>query len=357
MKTVAIADAFLAERYYRDCFKAFSDFPLEAVPFFGLPERHGMRDAARRIEVEGPDAVELPEELYESAEGAEVIMSHLCPVNAAMIGRAKGLRIILSNRGGLENIDLEAATRRGIPVLHNPAHNANSVAELTLGLMLAETRNIARTHERLMRGEWKERFRNAGQVYEIAGRTVGIVGFGNIGRRVAKKLSAFDCRILVCDPFVPADDPDLGRYGCEYAALPKLLAESDIVTLHARSKSLVLDRDDFRAMKKGAYFINTARPHLIDGAALYECLRDGRLMGAAFDVFPTEPIPGDDPILALDNVTLTNHRGGDTENCYSDSPAMLLREARTYFSGGAPKFLANRAGLEARGVHTAPHNA
>ena len=347
MKTIAIADAFLPERYYRSCFGAFPDFSLQAVPFFGLPERHGMRDTARRIEVEGPDAVELPEELYAGVEGAEAIMSHLCPVNARMIERARGLRIILSNRGGLENIDIEAATRRGIPVLHNPAHNANSVAELTLGLMLAETRNIARTHSCLMRGEWKERFHNAGQVYEIAGRTVGIVGFGNIGRRVAKKLSAFDCRILVCDPFVPADDPDLERYGCECAALPKLLAESDIVTLHARSKSLVLGRDDFFAMKKGAYFINTARPHLIDSAAVYECLRDGRLMGAAFDVFPTEPLPEDDPLLALDNVTLTNHRGGDTENCYSDSPAMLLREARAYFAGGEPKFFANKARLPA----------
>jgi len=345
MKTVAIADAFLPERYYRSCFGAFPDFSLRAVPFFGLPERHGMRDTARRIEVEGPDAVELPEELYASVEGAEAIMSHLCPVNARMIEHAKGLRIILSNRGGLENIDLEAATRRGIPVLHNPAHNANSVAELTLGLMLAETRNIARTHSCLMRGEWKERFHNASQVYEIAGRTVGIVGFGNIGRRVAKKLSAFDCRILVCDPFVPADDPDLERYGCEYVALPKLLAESDIVTLHARSKSLVLGRGDFFTMKKGAYFINTARPHLIDSAAAYECLRDGRLMGAAFDVFPTEPIPEDDPLLALDNVTLTNHRGGDTENCYSDSPAMLLREARAYFAGGEPNFFANKSRL------------
>jgi D-3-phosphoglycerate dehydrogenase len=347
MKTIAIADAFMPERYYRSCFGAFPDFRLEAVPFFGLPERHGMRDTARRIEVEGPEAVELPEEIYASVEEAEAIMSHLCPVNALMIERAKGLKIILSNRGGLENIDLEAATRRGIPVLHNPAHNANSVAELTLGLMLAETRNIARTHGCLMRGEWRERFRNAGQVYEIAGRTVGIVGFGNIGRRVAKKLSAFDCRIIVSDPFVSADDPDLGRYGCEYAALPRLLAESDIITLHARSKSVVLRRDDFLAMKRGAYFINTARPHLIDGAAAYECLRDGRLMGAAFDVFPTEPIPEDDPLLSLENVTLTNHRGGDTENCYSDSPAMLLREARAYFAGGEPKFFANKARLSA----------
>lgn len=357
MKTVAIADAFLPERYYRSCFGAFPDFSPLAVPFFGLPERHGMRETARRIEVEGPDAVDLPEEIYASVEDAEAIMSHLCPVNARMIERARGLRVIMSNRGGLENIDLQAATRRGIPVLHNPAHNANSVAELTLGLMLAETRNIARTHACLMRGEWRERFRNAGQVYEIAGRTVGIVGFGNIGRRVAKKLSAFDCRILVCDPFVAADDPDLARFGCEYVGLAALLAESDIVTLHARSKSLVLGRDDFLAMKKGAYFINTARPHLIDGAAAYECLRDGRLMGAAFDVFPAEPIPEDDPLLALDNVTLTNHRGGDTENCYSDSPATLLHEARAYFAGGQPKFLANKAGLAAAGAQSTPHNA
>jgi D-3-phosphoglycerate dehydrogenase / 2-oxoglutarate reductase len=345
MRTIAVADAFLLEHYYRSCFDAFPDFRLDNVLFFGKPDRLEMRDIARKIEREGPDSVALPEGLEERVENAEVLMTHLCPINSRLMERARNLKIILSNRGGLENIDLEAASRRGIPVLHNPAHNANSVAELTIGLMIAEMRNIARTHSCLMGGVWRERFRNAHQVFEISGKTVGIVGFGNIGRRVARKLAVFDCTVLVCDPYLPEDDPEVALYGCAKTDLATLLSSSDVVTLHARSDDLILGRKEIGWMKRGAYFINTARPHLIDNDAMYESLREGRLMGAAFDVFLTEPIGAEEPYIRLDNVTLTNHRGGDTENCYSDSPAMLLREARNYFDGKAPKYFANKSSI------------
>lgn len=345
MKTIAIADAFMKEAYYRNCFAAFPGYTLAGVPFFGAPDRYDVRGLARRIELEGPDAAEPPEAVYDHIGDAEVLMSHLCPISARLLSRAKRLKIILSNRGGLENIDIAAATALGIPVLHNPAHNANSVAELTIGLILSEMRNIARTHGKLMRGEWCENFHNAGAVYEICGKTVGIIGFGNIGRRVARKLTVFDCAVLVCDPFIADDDPDLVRYGCTRTDLNTLLGTADIITLHARANEVVLGPAQIARMKEGAYFINTARPHLIDGDAVYRRLKDGALMGAAFDVFPTEPIPAGEPLLTLENVTLTNHRGGATENCYMDSPAMLLRHADAYFAGGEPPFFANRDAL------------
>ncbi|MDL2318693.1 2-hydroxyacid dehydrogenase [Eubacteriales bacterium OttesenSCG-928-A19] len=348
MKTLAIADAFMKEDYYRDCFARFPEYTLEEVLFFGDTDRYAMRPICRRLEREGADAVPPPEALYDLVGEAEVLMSHLCPINARVIERAKNLKIILSNRGGLENIDLEAATARGIPVLHNPAHNANSVAELTIGLMIAEMRNLARTHALLMRGEWCEKFHNTGAVFEIAGKTVGLIGFGNIGKRVARKLAAFDCTVLVSDPFIPKDTPELEAYGCTMVDLATLLRTSDIISLHARSEDLILGAAEIAEMKPGAYFINTARPHLIDNAAITERLRSGALMGGAFDVFVTEPIPPDEPLLRLDNVTLTNHRGGATENCYMDSPAMLLRGAETYFAGGMPDFFANAKALGAK---------
>jgi len=347
LKTVIVSDAFMHEEYYRRCFEKYPQYEIVSSLFFGTADRLSMRDPIHNMERNGPDTLEPPAGLYDAVEDADVLMVHVCPVNRRVLERAKRLKVIMTNRGGLENIDVKAATELGIPVLHNPAHNANSVAELTICLMLAEMRNVARTHANMMQHKWVEHYHNAGQVHEIAGSVVGIIGFGNIGRRVARKLSVFDCsRILVYDKYVPADDPDLARYGCEFVDLETLLKESDIVTLHVRSDECVLFREHFDLMKPTAYFINSARSHLVDNQALYENLRDGKLMGAAFDVYPHEPIRPDEPYASLDNTTLSNHRGGDTENCYSDSPAALLREYEKMRAGETPRFWANKRELE-----------
>lgn len=350
MKVVAVADAFLKEEYYRACFAQAEGFTLDRVLFFGLPERGEMRPVNHKIERGGPYAVEPPQELYEAVRDAEALMVHMCPVTAKVMDSAPNLKIILLNRGGTENVDVEAATQRGIAVLHNPAHNANSVAELTVALMLSETRNLARTHRNLMEGKWVEHYHNAGHVFELRGRTVGLLGYGNIGPLVAKKLMAFDCDVRAWDPFIPADKPELARYQCRLVDKETAL-ESDIVSLHIRSDELVITREDIAHLKQGCYFINTARPHLIDNQALYEALRDGRVMGAAFDVYMQEPIAPENPYLTLDNVTLSNHRGGVTENCYSDSPAFLLEQAKIYFAGGEPKFFLNGKALAAQAAH------
>ncbi len=342
MLTIAVADAFLKEEYYRACFSKHPEYQLGQVLYFGAPDRASMRDPIHMIERGGPDAVEPPEDLYRAVEEAQVLMVHLCPVNRRVIERAKNLKIILLNRGGTENVDLQAAAEHGVAVLNNPAHNANSVAELTLGLMLSEMRNLARTHASLVEGRWQEHFHNSGKVYEIAGKTVGIIGFGNIGRRVARKLTVFDANVLVYDKYVSPDESDIKKYGCTFVDLDTLLAASDIITLHVRSDDMVLDRDALQKIKPGAYFINTARPHLIDNDAMVALLKSGHVEGAAFDVFLREPIDPDEPYIQLDNVTLSNHRGGDTVNCYADSPSMLMVQANRYFAGERPNFFANR---------------
>ena len=341
MKAIAVADAFMKEEYYRECFAQFPEYELCRVLFFGGEDRFNMRDTVHSIERNGPDAVEPPTELYDAIEDADILMVHLCPVNSRLLDRARNLKAILLNRGGTENVDLKAAAEHGVAVLNNPAHNANSVTELTLGLMISEMRNLARTHSNLMQGKWVEHYSNASSVYEIAGKTVGIIGFGNIGRRVARKLTVFDCNVLVYDKYVSADDPDLAKYNCRFVDLDTLLRSSDIVTLHVRSDDLVLGSEDLFKLKKGAYFINTARPHLIDNQAMWELLNSHHLAGAAFDVYMQEPIAPDEPYIQLDNVTLANHRGGDTVNCYSDSPAMLLKQVNRYFNSEAPEFFAN----------------
>lgn len=334
MKLTAVADVFIKEEYYREGTAQYPEFELIGTPFFGVNDRTQMRETVRLIETGGPTACAPPAALSALIEETEVLMVHLCPVSEVLLERANKLKLILTNRGGTENIDLAAASARGIPVLANPAHNANAVAEYTVGLILGEMRNIGRAHAALKAGEWRERFPNSGAIWELRGQTVGLIGFGTIARLVARKLQGFDCRVLVCDPFVAADDPELAQYGCPKVELDELLAASDVVSIHARSSGKpLLGEDELARMKPSAYLINTARAHLVDYDALARALTAGALRGAALDVFPAEPVPADHPLLALDCVTLTNHRGGDTVNSYADSPAMLFAEARKLFAG------------------------
>lgn len=342
MKAIAVSDAFVTEMDYRNAFQMFPDMELIQVPFFGIADRQQMRDVVHTIERGGPEALEPPEELLDKIGEAEVLMVHLCPVPRKLLEKAPKLRYILTNRGGIENIDVAAATELGIEVLSNPAHNANAVAEYTVALLLAETRNITRADRGLRQGVWREKFPNSGRIFEISGATVGLIGFGTIARLVARKLSMFSCNILVHDMYVPADDPEAAQYGCSFVSMEELLARSDVVSLHARSETVILDAERLERMKPGAYLINTARPHLIDNDYLRKMLHEGRLSGAALDVFMNEPLGLDDPFLQLDNVTLSNHRGGDTVNSYSDSPAMLLRELQKLLQGQVPRFWVNR---------------
>ena len=335
MKLTAVADVFIKEEYYQDAIAKYPEYTCLGIPYFGVNDRTQMREIVHLIETKGVEACEPPAELWELIEQTEVLMVHLCPVNERLLEKAKNLKLILVNRGGTENIDIAAATARGIPVLSNPAHNANAVAEFTIGLLIAEMRNIARGHAGLKNGEWRECFPNSGVIWELCGQTIGLIGFGTIARLVARKLQGFDCSVIVYDPYVAEQDPDLVKYSCRKVELNELLATADVVSLHARSSGdkPLLGREELAIVKPSAYLINTARAYLVDYDALYAALRDGRLRGAALDVFPSEPVSPDHPLLTLDNVTLTNHRGGDTVNSYSDSPAMLFAEAHKLFAG------------------------
>ena len=341
-KILAISDLFVTTAYYEKCFAAHPDYELQVIQF-GSNDLLEMRDKFHRIERHGPDEVEIPEELYTAIEDADVLMVHISPVPAKLIAKAKKLRAVLSNRGGLENIAVDELTKRGIPLFNNPAHNTNGVAELAIGLMVAETRNVARASMGLKNGVWREDYPNKLDGWELKGRTVGIVGFGNIGHRVAEMLQVFGCKVLVNDIYYDPDDEMLATLPIKCVDLPTLMRESDIVTLHARNTEVILNRELLSMMQPHAYFINTARAHMVDYDALYELLRDGKIMGAALEVHPVEPLPADYPFLKLDNVTLTTHRGGATVNAYADSPEMLLVDYARYLEGKKPRFFVNPA--------------
>jgi D-3-phosphoglycerate dehydrogenase len=245
----------------------------------------------------------------------------------------------MSCRGGLENIDVQAATDHNVIVSNNPAHNANAVAEFTIGLILAETRNICRSNYALKNGEWRKTYPNtATDIKEMTDMTVGIVGYGSIGRLVAYKLSVFGCRILVADPFLKECKEDY----VTLVPMDELLAQADIVTLHARSNGAVMTDREFGLMKQNSYLINTARPYLVDFEAFLRAMDSGKLLGAAFDVFETEPVIPE-AYRKYDNITITNHLGGLTINSYSDAPGFAAANYFDFISGkGDLKFWVNR---------------
>lgn len=340
MKFLIATDHFIRPEHYEELFAKFPEHTIKMV-FYGADDRIIMRDMFHEVEVNGPDAVEIPQEMYDEVDDADVIITHICPIPSKLIEKGKKLRAILVNRGGLENIAVAAATARNIPILNNPAHNANAVAEFTVSVIIAEGRNLARSHYGIMNGEWIEKYSNYGKIWELRGKTVGLIGFSSIGRLVAEKLSSFGCKIIATDIKYDPEDEFIKRYNIEMVDLPTLMKRSDCVSLHARAKGCILDKEMFSLMKPTAIFINTARAYMVDYDALYEVLRDKKIMGAALDVFPSEPITADNKFLTLDNVTFTSHRAGDTVNAYSDSPAMLMEDYALYLAGKKPRFFVN----------------
>lgn len=281
-----------------------------------------------QVEKFGPDAGRPPVQLTEAVKQAEIIITHHTPLNAALI-RTSTASFIGVCRAGTENIDVGAASEKGIKVMKTMGRNAEAVSDFTLALMLAELRNLARGHAALAQGEWRKRYVNSAFTGDMSQKVVGLIGFGYIARLVAQKLAGFHVRILVYDPYVSAGR--LQEFGVEPASLEALCRESDFISIHARlspDTSGLIGREAFSWMKPTAYLINTARAGLIDEAALLDALQEKRIGGAALDVFWTEPLPQNHPLLLLDNVTLTPHLAGATNDTFRMTPYLLLKELK-----------------------------
>lgn len=247
-------------------------------------------------------------ELAKLVADVDGVILGLDAMTAAVIDQAKQLRVISRYGVGVDTVDVAAATRRGIVVTTTPGANSIAVAELTMALMLALARSIP-YHDRLVRqGKWTRV-----QGLELYGSTLGIVGLGRIGREVARRAAGLGLRILFYDPIPPTPD-SLVDLKVEPCPLEALLSTSDVVSLHLPlddSSRHMIDRQALERMKPGALLINTARGGLVDEQALYEALVQGKLAGAACDVFAKEP-PGDSPLLTLDNFIATPHIGSTT---------------------------------------------
>ncbi|ELY56033.1 phosphoglycerate dehydrogenase [Natronococcus amylolyticus DSM 10524] len=251
------------------------------------------------------------EALISSLENKEVLFTtSRLPVTRQVLTEVTGLRLVAKIGTGLDSIDLGAAAANDVTVVYTPGLNARSVAEHALSLLLAVNRNVILGQRTLEAGGWRDSMPTS---QPVAGKTVGIIGFGNVGSRVAGLLSGFDVDILTYDPYIHEIDTQIT--GAERASLEKLLTSSDAVIVTAElteETCRMIDREALELMSERATLVNTARGPVVDQEALIEAIRDGTIAGAGLDVFETEPLPSDSSLHEYDNIVVTPHIGAST---------------------------------------------
>jgi len=345
MKLLAISDTYIPQEFMQQGFAGLKELGVELeVRRWEHPRLIDLQEANLAIEQGGPEAVTLPPEVTDNLADFDIVSVQFTPIGRSFIEAAESLNVIAVLRGGTENVDVDFATRRRISVLNTPGRNARAVAECTLGMILAEIRNIARAHGCLKNGQWRRSFSNSDAIPELCEKTVGLVGYGAVGRLVAGYLRVLGSRIIACDPYCSGDPAP-----AELVDLETLMRESDVVSIHARltgETHHLIGRRELAWMKPGAILVNTARSGLVDEEALVQTLSERRIMGAALDVFDTEPLPPDHPLVRLDNVTITPHLAGSTIDAFRNSPKLMAQHLRRMFRGERPLPIVN--GVEPR---------
>ncbi len=284
--------------------------------------------------------------LEEAVRGADVIVGDFTfrlPIDARVAEAARGCRLIQQPSIGYQHIDLEATRRAGIPVANVGAANAVGVAEHAVMFMLCLLKKALYFHAKTAAGDWAQQEVFTLGMYELQGKTVGIVGMGNIGKEVAARLRPFGCRILYHDKVRLSRELE-GELGVEYASLEDLLRASDIVTLHVpltpETRHLI-DRERLALMKPEAYLLNLARGEVVDEEALAEALEQGRIAGAGLDVFAREPVDPDNPLLRSDRVILSPHVAGGTNESRVRMLQVTVDNITRVLSGEKPRFVVN----------------
>jgi len=279
-----------------------------AVTDFSFPNleiEEGILSAAGHQIVSGQ--CKTPETLIPLVRDADAVITQFAPVKSDVIGAMQRARVIVRYGIGVDNVDLDAARAKGIPVCNVPDYCIDEVADHTLAFILGVTRQIVANTNHVRAGQWGLPI-PLDQMRTLRDLTVGVVGFGRIGREVVSRLSPFKCRRLVFDPVVSADS--IRSAGCEPADLSTLLSQSDVLTLHCPSTAQtrrLLNASSIAQMRRGAIVVNLARGDLIETPALVAALQSGQLSAAAIDVCDPEPIPADSPLRQLPNVIVASH--------------------------------------------------
>ncbi|MBW3667052.1 MAG: hypothetical protein KY394_05590 [Actinobacteria bacterium] len=270
--------------------------------------------------VESIDDSTTPEFAQALARAHALIVRSATTVDAAMIDAAPELRVIGRAGVGVDNIDVAAASERGIAVFNAPSGNTVAAAELTMALILALVRDLAEADRSMRDGRWD---RSAFKGVELEGRTLGLIGAGRVGGEVATRARAFGMEVIVHDPYLSDERAD--DLGFRLTDLDEVLESSDVISIHVpltpETEGLV-GEDALAKMKDTAYLVNASRGGVIDEPALAAALRDGKLAGAALDVYETEPLPGDSPLRGAPSLVMTPHLGASTD----DAQVRVARE-------------------------------
>jgi D-3-phosphoglycerate dehydrogenase len=313
MRVLAFTDILIKQELIEKGIK--KAFPGAEIRFIAWPPSNGDLFSRENMTIEqnGPEAGMPVPGAVEAVQtfDPQVIIAQFAPVTREVIENAKSLEVIGCLRGGTENINVDAASKRKVLVFNNGGRTASAVAEFAIAHMLSVSRNIAQAHHAMMNGEW---FRPQPPISEMFGCTVGLVGFGNVSQKLTERLQGFKVKVLTYDPYVP--DEIIEKYGARRVGLNELLRESDFVSLHSRltpETTNIIGEDEFQLMKPTAYLINTARAGLVDKTALVNALKTKQIRGAALDVFWQEPPAKDDPILQFTNVSLSPHIAGASD--------------------------------------------
>ncbi|MBO0827477.1 MAG: 2-hydroxyacid dehydrogenase [Streptosporangiales bacterium] len=287
--------------------------------------------------------------MIQALSGVRVCLTEMGPLTERMLDACPDLELFCVSRGGPVNANVAAATGHGVAVSYAPGRNAAATAEHTVSMVLAVTRRVPELHGELRRGHWRgDHYTYDNSGIELEGATVGLVGFGAVGRRVARIVRAFGAQVVVHDPYVPADAV---AGAAEPVPLDELLARSRVVSLHSRltdETRRMIGRAQLAAMVPGSVLVNCARGGLVDYDAVCDALEDGHLFGAGFDVFPDEPIPAGSRLLRAPNVVVTPHVAGASRETAHKAARIVAGEVGRFLRGEPLAHCANPEVLERR---------
>ncbi len=333
LKIVVFGDSFIGVDAFREAFKEISK--NNEVRFVALDEAQKfvpstLSDKSLR------EFLGSPRQLISEVKNAEVLVVHGAPVSDEVLAAGKKLRIVACARGGPVNVDVAAATKRGIPVVTAPGKNAEAVAEFAVALMIMLARNVMKAYNHAITEKVvsKDNFEGVPYVgYELQGKTLGLIGYGRVGSRVAQLAVAFGMSVLVYDPFV--DKSRIESPGIRTASM-ELVLKSDFVSLHARESpenDNLMGEKQFAAMKSGSYFINTARASMVDESALLKTLKSGRLAGAALDLVKYDPRRPINPLVGMENVIVVPHIAGSTHETTTKGAFIVAEQLAKHLRG------------------------
>ena len=277
------------------------------------------------------------EELVEQLRGAYAFVAAAETVDDAVLEQAPDLKVVSRMGVGYDKIDVDALSRRGVALTITPGANAGAVAEYAVALMMAVTRRVIQIDSMTRRGQWQTQFGHS-----IQGKTLGIIGLGNIGKKVAQYLSGFEMKVVACDSF--PDKTYADAHQITMLPMEEVICQSDYLFIHAPYTPQtyhLMSEKQFSQMKRGAFFINCARGEIVDEQALYRALESGHLAGAALDVFEQEPVDTHNPLLSLENVVVSSHTAGMTYEGRKKVIDMAFQNVADIADGVKPKGLIN----------------